>query len=427
MHRQPILMSVVISLSACGGQLAKPVSPTDGNDPAYAVTGAEQWYLVGDALTLGEDRLSLQVVTPPDVGTVHAWVGDEPAALTAGSTAFELDLDISGLPAGDHVVLLGADGADQAFAAVTVRRSHPLYVVVSTDWDDGDTPDENLDRHDSLRADHPELLLTHFLAPYTFTDPAIPAARVDELVAWAEAMRDDHGDELGLHIHPYCHFVEAAGVECRLGPTFYEFSDDPGYTVMCAAYSEAEFTTLLDEAVDLFEANGWGRPTSFRAGGWTADATVLQALANAGFVADTSAVNWARLEEWEGVEGAQLYEWNRDNWSEMGDTSQPYYPSAADPQVPGSIPVLEVPDNGALVDYVEAAEMRQIFDANLGEGPLTAPRAYSIGFHPINFSAAFEDRMDGALNRVDRYLASQDAGPAVYARLSDLALVWPAP
>ena len=137
-------------------------------------------------------------------------------------------------------------------------------------------------------------------------------------------------------------------------------------------------------------------------------------------------MNWARLEEWDGQPGATLFSWTKEHWSTIGDTSQPYYPSQADIQKPGSpdVGVLEVPDNGALVDYVSADEMIQIFTANWPGGALPEPRVLSIGFHPPNFNQGYEGRIDDTLVHVDQFLASADTGPVVYARLSELTKVW---
>jgi hypothetical protein len=247
------------------------------------------------------------------------------------------------------------------------------------------------------------------------------------MVEWVTAMRDQHGDEIGLHIHPYCSFVEHAGLDCLHEPsTVYAEGDPTGYTVMCAAYSEDEFTTLLLAADALFEEHGLGKPTSFRAGGWTADLGTLRALERAGYIADTSANNWARMEEWEGVQNGVLYEWNKTNWATIGDTSQPYYPSHDDllSDTEPTLSILQVPDNGSLVDYVSGAEMIEIFEANWDGGPLAAPVAYSIGYHPTNFNHQYKRRMDEALNHVGDFLASRDRGPVVYATLSEMPLVW---
>ena len=135
------------------------------------------------------------------------------------------------------------------------------------------------------------------------------------------------------------------------------------------------------------------------------------------------------MEEWQDVQNGQLYEWNMANWTTIDDTSQPYYPSEGDVLAHGSpyVPVLEVPDNGILVDYVTAEEMIEIFDANWDRTPLSAPRAYSIGYHPPNFNDQYQRRIRGALTHVDQFLATHGNGPAVYGTLSEMPLVWPAP
>ena len=105
---------------------------------------------------------------------------------------------------------------------------------------------------------------------------------------------------------------------------------------------------------------GLGTPKTFRAGGWTADASTLLALDDNGYVADSSALNWQYIEEWKGKE---LYTWTMSHWSQITDTSQPYYPSTTDPQAsqPGSnIKMLEVPDNGVMIDYVSVAQMSDL-------------------------------------------------------------------
>jgi hypothetical protein len=361
---------------------------------------------------------------------VDFWLDDEPGVrLVETDTDFREVLDISHLGPGEHRLLLAANGSDQAFAERRFRVSHPLYVVVTTDWDDADNSELSLTLQEELHEDHPQLLVTHFVGPYTFTDPALTPDRVSYLSDWVTGMRDTYGDEIGLHIHPYCNFVESAGLTCADAPSTVYSTDATGYTVMLGAYSQQDFEALLAHADSLFEANGLGKPTSFRAGGWTAELSTLRALAAQGYVADTSANNWRRMEEWEGVQSGVLYEWNSTQWSTIDDTSQPYYPSQTDIVTTGSdiVPILEVPDNGILVDYVTSEEMVEIFSANWNGDALSEPTQFSIGWHPSNFSQSFKLRMHRALTHVDQYLALYDNGPVVYSTLSDLAKVWPQP
>jgi hypothetical protein len=407
--------------------------PPEGDGPkgdtGYSFSGLRAWYLVGNAITPGHATLTVTVKAPASATYLDAWIDARAGVrLRKRGATHTLTASLSTLAPGPHKLRFAANGSRTTIASFTFQRSHPLYVFVSNDWDDADNPDATLRRQETLRQRHPELKLTHFVGPYTFTEGTITASRRAQLVAWVKRQRDAHGDEIGLHIHPYCSFVAAAGVTCRTSPSFASARDATGYTVILASYTEAETSKLLQKADALFRANGLGKPTSFRAGGWTAVAHTLKALSDNGYVADASGANWARLEEWRGHPGASIYEWNAEHWSDVGDTSQPYRPNTSDANSRATprLPILELPDNGALVDYVSSAEMIAIFKANFPNGaPLARPTVVSLGYHPPNFSDAFLARMDGALAHVDGALASADKGPVVYARASELArLSW---
>ncbi|MBA3819560.1 MAG: hypothetical protein H0X17_11755 [Deltaproteobacteria bacterium] len=436
MHLRTLLLASSFVLSAACGESSEPPvgdepgAPSKSDHSEFQVTGAKAWYLAGNALTPGDDRLELAVTGPSDTTAVDLWLDGrfaKRATRIAGRFAFSIDLRDA--PIGAHRVLIAEAGASTAFAEVRFQKSHPLYVVVSNDWDDPDNGDAMLERQERLHARHPDLLLTHFVGPYTFTDPTMTTARKQRLVDWVTNLRDTQGDEIGLHVHPYCNFVRTAGVTCRTAPSFaYANGDTTGYTVILASYTQPELEKIFARAATLFEENGLGRPTSFRAGGWTASVEVLSALATAGHVADTSACNWARLEEWKNNAGASLYPWNQEQWSSIDETSQPYYPSTTDIQADAAphLPILEVPDNGLLVDYVTSAEMIEMLDKNWpGRAALGEPTVYSIGYHPPNFSEVYFTRIDQALTEIDRHLASAGTGPIVYARLSELTRVFP--
>lgn len=399
--------------------------------PGFTLSGPKSWYLIENALTEGHGSLELTVNAPASVRTMDLWIGGKKRArLQKSGSTFTASVSISDLPPGKHKALLSANGGKKAVARHELVRSHPLYVFVSNDWDTPDNADPTLERQERLHQEHPELVLTHFVGPYTFTDPATPKARADELASWVKTQRDQHGDEIGLHIHPYCSFVESAGLSCRTSPSFAkQYGDPTGYTVVLSSYPKQEMASLLERADQLFEANGLGKPRSFRAGGWTAEAHTLEALAENGFVADASAANWHRMEEWKGVWGTSLYSWCETHWSQIDERTQPYYPAKSNIQAGGSpfIPLLELPDNGLLVDYVTAEEMLDVFSQNWDGGALGEPRVVSIGYHPPNFSEAFYQRIDGALDGMDAHLASNDAGPVVYATASGLSLVFQPP
>jgi hypothetical protein len=324
--------------------------------------------------------------------------------------------------------LFSANGSDEAFAKATLNRSAAYYVFVSTDYDFSDPGNLVLGQMDKMHMDHPTMVITHFWAPYTYTDPALTDTRRDELNAWIIKQRDMNHDEIALHIHPYCHFVEAAGVTCITDQSTVYTTDATGYTIKLSAYERQPMGALLQHASTIFNARGLGTPRTFRAGGWTADINTLLALADNGYVADTSALNWMHIEEWQGKE---LYTWNMTHWGPINDTSQPYYPSMTNPleSSPGAnISMLEVPDNGVMIDYVSTPQMNAIFDANWDGAPFAAPKSLMMGFHPSpSFSQSEYKRVDDFLKYADLHLASKDLGPVVYISLFDATKAFPAP
>jgi len=431
-----VLLSMAAWLLAgvgCGGGYPDPDphvpdAPTT-NDPAFTAKGLHSWYLIGNAATPGDDELTTIITAPAGTKYVDAYLGDQPPVrMIDQADGFAMQVSIADLPAGDHDLRFSADGDTTAFAHVTVHRSAPYYVLVSTDYDFSDPGTYAVGYMDWLHRDHPGMQITHFWAPYTYTDPAVTEARRTELDTWIRAQRDTFGDEIALHIHPYCNFVEDAGVTCITDQSTVYPTDDTGYTIKLSAYGHDDMSTLLQHAIDLFGQRQLGRPTTFRAGGWTADLETLRALADNGFVADTSALNWARIEEWQGKE---LYTWNMTHWAPIDDTSQPYWPSASD--VLSSTPapdltLLEVPDNGVMIDYVTLEEMTGLFDANWDGAALPAPRPLMMGFHPApGFTQAEYKRVDDFLSYSDAHLATADLGPVVYITLAAVTKAFPTP
>jgi len=403
-----------------------PPAAPDQNDPAYTVE-AKAWYLVGNELTPGGDTFHAEI--DGAAGFVDAWVNGAPGVrLVRDGSHFTLDADIASLAPGDYDVLFAADGSDTAFAKFTLHRSHPYYVFVSTDWDFSDPSDMANEFQDRMHAEHPGIKVTNFVGPYTFTDDTVvDDAREAELVAWVKHERDDFGDEIGLHIHPYCNFVDTTGVTCDTVDKLAPDSDNTGYTVGLFAYGHDDMLTLLQAADALFVQAGFGKPVTFRAGAWSASADTLRALADDGFVADTSALNWIHIEEWNHFGAGTLFSWNRDNWSTITDTSQPYYPNETDQQSSDepTISMLEVPDNGVMVDYVSVDEMHTIFDENWDGTPLQQPTTFMMGFHPsANLTDADMSRVDGLLDVTDQYLAQDGNGPVVYEVLKNMPIVF---
>jgi hypothetical protein len=418
---------------AAASQACVVASPDEGSESEDAtekvakIALTRTWLLVGDGLTTGDAQVKASFTLPKSYKNAAVAI-DTPAGakpVTRGADGkFAAALPLGKLTTGDHKLLVVSSDGKRTLGSATFHLSAPLYIVVSTDWDDTRMDDSYLARMEGVRQHHPELKVTQFFAPYHYTDPKLTPGRKQQIDAWIKEQRDQYGDELGVHIHGWCHFVTTTGVPCRTKESFY-YDDGSGYTTILAAYSEAEMTTILQKSRETFAAHGLGAPTSFRAGGWTADVKVLRALAKTGFMVDTSAVPASHLSSWKGY---GLYTWTTSHWQGITETSQPYFPLASNPAAADpakALPVLEVPDNGVLVDYVTADEMTAIYRMNHpGGGTLANPTVYQIGWHPPNFSNEFMNRIDTALAEVDKHLYSKDAGPARYVNISELTKVW---
>jgi hypothetical protein len=421
------------ALAACSNGYPAPKdsrpAPPDNNDPAFASQALRSWYLVGDGVTPGDDQMTAIVTAPAEAKYVDAYVADlPPVRMNEQSDGFAMQFSIAGLAVGDYQILFTENGSDTAFAQVAFHRSSPFYVLVSTDYDFSDPGTYAVGYMDWLHRDHPGMRITHFWAPYTYTDPAVSDARRGELDMWIKAQRDQFHDEIGLHIHPYCNFVVDAGLTCITDQSdVYPLGDTTGYTIMLGAYGRDNFGVLLRHAKDLFAQHGLGTPETFRAGGWTATLDTLLALQDNGYIADTSALNWQYIQDaWK---GKLIASWNMQQWMPINDTSQPYYPSmnAITQTQPGqNLGLLEVPDNGVMIDYVSLDDMHKFFDDNFTGTALQAPRTLMMGFHPsVNFSQAEYQRVDGFLAYADLHIAAKDLGPVVYTTLQDVTGAFP--
>jgi hypothetical protein len=394
------------------------------DDPRFTVKVDRTWLMRGDAVTKSDREVVVHVTAPTTVTRMRGQIDrGRNVVAVRDATGFTIKLPIESVATGDHTLLLAEGYSSRSFATRTIHITAPLYVVVSTDWDDTRFSDDKLRRMEKLSANHPQMLLTHFFAPFHYTDPTLTPSRKQFFEDWIKKDRDTRKSEIGVHIHTWCHFVTAAGVKCHAQPAFAP-NDDSGYVTILASYTEDEMRAMLRKAREIFDEHDLGSPTSFRAGGWTADLGTMRALAAEGFTVDTSALPWNRIEEWRGYE---LFRWNAANWQDMSETSQPYYPSntSLTSTASDALPILEVPDNGILVDYVSGAEMISIYEQNAPSGkPLSKATMFQVGYHPPNFSDVYLARLEQALSHVDQNLYSADKGPAVYVTISELTKVW---
>ncbi|HLU64994.1 MAG TPA: hypothetical protein VKZ63_01885, partial [Kofleriaceae bacterium] len=125
--RAPVLLALLGTACSAATPPAPtdaPAPPTKADEAGFQLAGPRSYYLVGDALTPGDDLLEIEVATAQPVDVVDLWIDRSFAgrAFLDGGAAL-LTADISDLPPGEHEILLAADGAPFAFAQRFFRRS----------------------------------------------------------------------------------------------------------------------------------------------------------------------------------------------------------------------------------------------------------------------------------------------------------------
>jgi hypothetical protein len=171
--------------------------------------------------------------------------------------------------------------------------------------------------------------------------------------------------------------------------------------VPISLYTAPELRKVVKFSLDKLEEQGFGRAKSFRCGGWMAKDTVREAVAAEGLLYEESAVPTVFLKPL--LQGRPIYDWLGELWSDTNETSQPYTMTtpAGD--------LVEVPDNGALADYVSADQMVATFQANkaafLRDGSKNV--VFSIGFHQET-AAQYLPRIEAALERVQEIVKREN-------------------
>lgn len=271
-------------------------------------------------------------------------------------------------------------------------------MLVTVDWEGRDLLEPNLQAMEAFRTNWPNVPLVHFLNAAYFTKPRADAELVTTRIERALSSQD----ERGLHLHGWKSLFEASGVTFRNTPTVWDAQGsvtdcafDCGHEVPISAYTAEELEKVLRFSRNTLEQRGFGQAKSFRAGAWLLTEPVRTALGRLGFANDNSAVFAKHLSSEIGER--PLYALVLELWKDTTPSSQPFgleLPSA-------KTSLLEIPDNGALADYMSAEEMFAVYAENrdlLGLEPAHS-RVVSIGFHQETANE-YLARVDGALTRI---------------------------
>ena len=149
----------------------------------------------------------------------------------------------------------------------------------------------DLDALRNLTKNHPQMRWTHLYNPVTYTTPT-PLR--EHMEAYVKESRDEHGAEIGVHLHMYRTFVESAGVEYRIRPSVSAkqargSSDPSGYSVPMSAYSGDEISKMLEFTRAKFSKQGLGVPKTFCAGFYATSLELQKRIVADGYTASAAA------------------------------------------------------------------------------------------------------------------------------------------
>jgi len=393
------------------GLLAAPV--------ALALAAPRRWYTVPDGLNRESVPVSIQFPG------VDATAGHPRARLAASGRVTDLvpsatggapwlaDIDLDGLPPGEQTVeylVRLRDGTDVVVAKTAFVLSAPEYVVWTLDFEGDAATDAALANTEEIARSF-SIPMALMWNPRVWTTTQVSSARADAMLRWTTSMSTTAGAEIALHLHAWTDFVRAAGVAPRVSPSWASRGD--GYDVPLTAFDEAETKQLIDHALRLMADHQMPKPTSFRGGGLFANAANLRAVAAAAFSVDASGTP-------SGDFGQLALPWS------LPRDAQPYRPSRGDANVPGDLPLLEVPNiAGNTYGLTTFSIQRVINDDRAMLAPAGSPaparRALTLVSHPATIDATERAAIEALFRAFDPYRYDRDAGPLRFVTLAQLA------
>ena len=383
------------------------------------VTLDKKWRLKGDGHTPTDQYLGVSVdfaeaewMPDAQAGYEIQEAGLSGLLLKTSSTTWREQIDISSLAAGTfHLVVTVADTGQQCVSdQIVFHVSYPFYHVWTIDWEGGFVARVPYLDSLGLLADEHGMPMSQLFNPRIYVWQGMPEWQKGQMTQWVLQRAQTKGDEIGLHLHMYTDYVDAAGVTRIMDPHWENRSD--GYDVPCANYDYEQSLALLNFALQLFQARGLGTPTTFRAGGWFADEDNLKALSDIGFLVDASGCIYTATG-------------SLPNYWSLGVTSQPYNPCAGNKNSSScsgadwNLPLLEIPNNLSHTSSVD--DLRPNFDRNYTGDPLYSPGVGTLLSHDRSGVGAERWMLEQYFAYVDSFLYVADKGAVIYATLADVA------
>lgn len=299
-------------------------------------------------------------------------------------------------------------------AVSSTTKQGKILLLVSVDWEGREIQPDNIQDMAKFRKQYPMVPLLHFLNAAYFTKPDANPDRIQSQIN--SVLLPD--DDLGLHIHGWKSLFEASGVFFKDAPTLWgtriaECVYDCGHEVPIDLYSVDELRKVIRFSTKTLSAYGYGKATHFRTGAWLGAPNVLEALVQEGFTVDSSEVPPELLKPQLGL--FPIYKWVSRLWGSTKITTQPH--SIETPA--GRI--LEIPDNGALADYMEASQMMAVFQAGVETLKQNPDRdvLVHIGFHQET-AHRYLSRVVNTIDGILRF-SKQNKVPVHFVNRQDLS------
>jgi predicted deacetylase len=376
----------------------------------FNISVGRKWYLKGSNLPQEYKVLNASVKVNPTFAleerVAYAEVENNNALKSTAlvkNNETTVIFDVSALNPGVHLLKVGIDDYESVYPFYV---SYPLYATWTMDWEGYDVKDEYLNNLDELANDN-GMPITHFFNPRIYINNSISPSRRTFLTNWVKDRKALRGDEISMHLHMHYDFIEAAGLERRIEPSWG--GSDDGYDVLTAAYPPEEFSVILDFALQQFRNNNLPTPVGYRAGGWFVNLDNLKVLPEKGFKYDSS--------------GREYYIFGRNAvrgfWN-LRSTTKPYKISANDQNSnrPPTINLWQFPNNGADSTNLKETEMIKRLNDNFNGQPLNDKQVITFLSHPHWFNQDYP-RMKALFAEMNQYKAENDGGPVIYITLEE--------
>jgi len=312
--------------------------------------------------------------------------------------------------------------------AVDADAQATVYVTMISHFDrPWEMENADLAAFQQLSDNHAMMRWTHLYNPVCY---AQDTPLRDEMERYVKRSRDQHGAEIGVHLHMYESLLKASGVKFVAHPslnarTVEGSSDETGYAVPLTRYSRAEIAQMLEFTRKMFRRHGLGNPKTFCAGFYGTSLDLQKEIAGQGYTTSAAAF----------PPGAQFGSQYAPSWHELSGWQEsvtfktpPYRVSQRSILPTGSPPFIKVADGKSLVEIpqtckidwmVSADDMKAIFKYHLAIAREGQPTAVCLAIHETSGEEHFA-KYDDVLNYTDEHVRADGAPSVRYVTASEL-------